>query len=186
VTVGALLLTPGAGSDRDHATLVALAEATAPVPTRRIDFPYRREGRAFPDRAPKLVECVADEAAALVAQAGVAPDQLVLGGRSMGGRMCSMAVAEGLPAAGLVLICYPLHPPRKPEKLRVEHLGAIEVPCLFISGTRDEFGSPAELEAAHDLVAGPVTSVWVDGGRHELKGADDQVVGAVTDWLAAL
>ena len=97
-----------------------------------------------------------------------------------------MAVAEGLPAAGLILVCYPLHPPKKPEKLRTGHLPAVDVPCLFISGTRDEFGSPEELEAAHDLVAGPVTALWVDGGRHELKGADDQIVAGVSDWLEQL
>lgn len=186
MSFGAVLLAPGAGSDRNQSTLVGLAEAVAPTPTSRIDFPYRKAGRAFPDRAPKLIECVRDEALALVSQAGVAADQLVLGGRSMGGRICSMAVAEGLPAAGLVLICYPLHPPKKPEKLRIEHLPGIAVPCLFISGTRDAFGSPVELEAAHGLVSGPVTSVWIDGARHELKGADDQVVDAVTGWLAEL
>ena len=62
--------------------------------------------------------------------------------------MCSMAVAEGLPAAGLVLLSYPLHPPGKPEKLRTEHLPALEVPCLFVAGTRDPFGTPEEVEAA--------------------------------------
>jgi hypothetical protein len=186
VTVGAVLLAPGAGSDRNQSTLVALAEAVTPAPMSRIDFPYRKEGRAFPDRAPKLVECVRDEATTLVSRAGIAPEHLVLGGRSMGGRMCSMAVAEGLPAAGLMLIGYPLHPPRKPEKLRIEHLPEIDVPCLFISGTRDEFGSPEELAAAHALVSGPVTAVWIDGARHDLKGADDEVVEAVTEWLAEL
>src|SRR5690606_38976965 len=104
--------------------------------------PYRKEGRKAPDRAPKLIATVVDEAARLVRRAKVAPDSLVLGGRSMGGRMCSMAVAEGLPAAGLVLISYPLHPPGKPDRLRIEHLPQIEVPCLFISGTRDPFGTP--------------------------------------------
>ena len=186
MTAGALLLTPGAGSDRNQSTLVALEDAVDPVLAERIDFPYRREGRAFPDQAPKLIECVRAEAAALVARAQIAADQLVLGGRSMGGRMCSMAVAEGLPAAGLVLICYPLHPPKKPEKLRTEHLPAVDVPCLFISGTRDEFGTPEELESAHSLVSGPVATVWIDGGRHELKGADEQIATAVSGWLAEL
>ena len=77
------------------------------------------------------------------------PDRIVLGGRSMGGRICSMAVADGLPAAGLVLISYPLHPPGRPERLRIEHLPALEVPCLFMSGTRDTFGTPDGARAAH-------------------------------------
>ena len=90
----------------------------------------------------------------------------------MGGRMCSMAVAEGLPAAGLVLISYPLHPPGRPDRLRVEHLPALTVPCLFVSGTRDPFGTPAELEAATAAIPGPVTHVWIEGAGHEVKGHD--------------
>jgi predicted alpha/beta-hydrolase family hydrolase len=183
---GALLLTPGAGSDRDHPTLRALAAAVAPLPVARVDFPYRREGRAFPDRAPKLIATVVEEAGLLAGSAGVDPGSIVFGGRSMGGRMCSMAVADGLPAAGLVLLGYPLHPPGKPERLRVEHLPAVTVPCLFVSGTRDAFGSPDELRAATATIPGPVTHHWIEGGRHELKGADDEIAMVVTAWLADL
>jgi hypothetical protein len=104
----------------------------------------------------------------------------------MGGRMCSMAVAEGLPAAALVLIAYPLHPAGRPDRLRVDHFPAIDVPCLFVSGTRDAFGTPDELTAHTAAIAGPLTHVWVEGGRHELKGADEQVAGTVRDWLAGL
>ncbi len=91
---GALLLAPGAGSDRNHSSLTAIEAAVAPMPVARIDFPYRRAGRKAPDRAPRLVACVVEEAAALAETAGVSPERVVLGGRSMGGRMCSMAVAE--------------------------------------------------------------------------------------------
>lgn len=192
--VRGLLLFPGAGTGSDHPSLVAIERAVdsmagpdgLPLPVVRADFPYRREGRRAPDRPPKLLACVRDEASALVASAGIEPGGLALGGRSMGGRMCSMAVAEGLPAAALVLVAYPLHPAGKPEKLRVEHFPAIEVPCLFVSGTRDPFGTPDELEAHTAAIAGPVTHVWVDGARHELKGADEQVAEVVADWLAAL
>lgn len=181
-----MLLAPGAGSDRDQSTLVAIEDSVAPLPVERMDFPYRKAGRAFPDRAPKLIESVTAEVDMLAERIGTSAEHMVLGGRSMGGRMCSMAVAEGLPAAGLVLICYPLHPPKKPDKLRIDHLPDIEVPCLFISGTRDEFGTPDELQAAHGLLGGPVTAEWIDGGRHQLKGADDQIVDIVADWLADL
>ena len=157
----------------------------APRPVARIDFPYRREGRKAPDRAPKLIACVVEEAGALAAEAGVDPSSVVLGGRSMGGRMCSMAVAEGLPAAGLVLLSYPLHPPGKPEKLRTEHLPALDLPCLFVAGRRDPFGTPEEQEAATALIPGPVTHVWLDGG-HDPKGQDDVIAAAVADWLASL
>jgi len=178
-----LLLTPGAGSDRDQPSLIAIEAAVAPMPVARVDFPYRRAGRKAPDRAPRLVACVVEEAAALAGRAGVPPERVVLGGRSMGGRMCSMAVAEGLAAGGLVLISYPLHPPGRPERLRVEHFPDIEVPCLFISGTRDTFGTPRELEAASSQIAGPVTHVWIDGAGHGLKGADATLASTVAGWL---
>lgn len=183
---GALLLFPGAGSAASHPSLVAIEEAVTPLPVARRDFPYRREGRRAPDRAPKLIACIEEEAAGLSASAGVPPERIVLGGRSMGGRMCSMAVAEGLPAAGLVLICYPLHPPGKPDKLRIEHLPQLRLPCLFVSGTRDAFGSPAELEAHTAAIPGPVTHVWMEGKGHDLKGCDTAIATAVRDWLSTL
>ncbi len=183
---GALLLAPGAGSDRRHPALVAIEVAVAPLPTERMDFPYRKVGRKSPDRAPVLIGAVREEAAALGARAKVKAHQVVLGGRSMGGRMCSMAVAEGLPAAGLVLISYPLHPPGKPDQSRTAHLPALTVPCLFIQGTRDPFGAPDELMAATALIPGPVEHEWIDGGRHDLKGADAQVAEVVAAWIRRL
>jgi predicted alpha/beta-hydrolase family hydrolase len=184
--VGALLLTPGAGADRNQATLVAIEDAMAPMPVARVDFPYRKEGRRAPDRAPKLIESVVADAKAFCAEVHIRPHRLALGGRSMGGRMCSMAVAEGLPAAALVLIAYPLHPPGRPDKLRVEHLPAITVPCLFVSGTGDAFGTPEELEAATATIAGPVTHHWIEGKGHDLRGRDPEVSSVVRDWLRAL
>ena len=184
-SAGALLLAPGAGADRDHHTLVAIAEALAPLPVGRMDFPYRKAGKKAPDRAPVTVAAVNEEAEALVASAGVAPGSLVLGGRSFGGRMCSMAVAEGLPAAGLVLLSYPLHPPGKPEKLRIEHFAALDLPCLFVSGMKDPFGSPEELEAHAAAIPGPVTHVWLPGG-HDPRNADDAIAEAIRDWLTTL
>jgi len=102
----------------------------------------------------------------------------------MGGRMCSMAVADGLPAAALVLLSYPLHPPGKPDQLRVDHLPALSQPCLFVSGTKDPFGTPAELEKHAAVITGPVTFVWVDGAGHDWKRRDDAVAEVVADWLA--
>jgi predicted alpha/beta-hydrolase family hydrolase len=129
---------------------------------------------------------VADGLAALAARTGLEPDRLLLGGRSFGGRMCSMAVADGLPALGLVLVSYPLHPPGRPEKARTEHLPRLTVPCLFLSGTRDSFGTRAELEAVSATIPGPVTHVWIDGGDHGLRGRDRDVAAAVRDWVVAL
>ena len=95
-------------------------------------------------------------------------------------------MAEGLPAAGLALIAYPLHPPGKPDRLRTEHFGDLDLPCLFVSGTSDPFGSPDELEAHAAAIPGPVTHAWIDGGRHDLRGADRQVADAVVAWAGAL
>jgi len=181
----ALLLAPGAGASRDHHTLVALEQALTPMPVARMDFPYRKAGKKSPDRAPVAIAAVVEEATQLSESAGVAPESIVLGGRSFGGRMCSMAVAEGLPAAGLVLLSYPLHPPGKPDRLRIEHFEAITVPCLFISGTKDPFGSPEELEAHGAAISGPVTHVWLPGG-HDPRNADAPIAEAVDSWLATL
>jgi uncharacterized protein len=183
-----LLLAPGASADRNQATLVAIDRDLsgadgADVAVARMDFAYTRAGRRAPDKPEVLVEAVVAEAAALSESAGVAPANIFLGGRSMGGRICSIAVAQGLPARGLVLISYPLHPPGRPDRLRTEHFGSIRVPCLFVSGTRDAFGSPDELMASAAAIPGPVTYHWVEGKDHGLRGVDDEVTAAVRAWL---
>lgn len=187
-----MALWPGAGSASDHPGLLAidaaLAGLAAPVPVARVDFPYRREGRRAPDRAPKLMASVREDVAHLCGRWDTTSSHLVLGGRSMGGRICSMVAAgvDGevpLRVAGLVLMSYPLHPPGKPERLRIEHLPGLSVPVLFISGDRDPFATPDELAMAQELIPGPVTSVTIAGKGHDLKHADDQVVAAIVDWL---
>lgn len=177
----ALLLTPGASATRDHPSLVAIdvALAAVGVVVERIDLPSARPG-------PKVLDTIRQAAAALAERAGVAPDRVVLGGRSFGGRMCSVAVADGLPAAGLALVSYPLHPPGHPEKARTEHLPRLRVPCLFVSGTRDAFATPHELTDAALAVPGPVTHVWIEGGDHGLRGRDRAVAEAVRAWVVAL
>ena len=183
-----MALWPGAGSASDHPGLVAIEDGVAPLPVARLDFPYRREGRRAPDRAPKLMASIRDEVATLCERWETTSEHLVLGGRSMGGRMCSMVAAgaddlDPLPVAGLVLMSYPLHPPGKPEQLRTEHLVDLRVPVLFVSGDHDTFGTPDELAAAQALIPGPVTSVTLAGKGHDLKRADPDVVAAVRDWL---
>ena len=182
-----LLLFPGAGSDRNGPALVAIeSAASAAVPRLRCvraDFPYRTAGRRAPDRPPVLLETVRAEAKAL------GRGRLVLGGRSLGGRICSMAVgdeASPLRAAGLVLVSYPLHPPGKPENLRVEHLPRLTVPCLFVHGTKDPFGAPDELTSWTATIPGEVEHVWIDGAGHELRRAEQTVAAAVADWLRRL
>lgn len=180
-----MLLWPGAGADRDHHALVAVEAALSPFPVERCDFPNRRAGRGGPERAPVAQAAIRDDATAAAARLGVATDRLVLGGRSFGGRMCSMVVADGLAVAGLVLLSYPLHPPGKPDVLRTDHLGSLLVPCLFVHGERDPFGTPDELTAATVAIPGPVTHVWVPGA-HDPKGQDGAAAQAVRAWLADL
>jgi hypothetical protein len=186
--VAGLVLTPGASAGREQPALVAIDDAVsvAGVRVERIDFPYRMAGRRAPDKAPVLIATVVDAAQALAATLHVASRRIALGGRSMGGRMCSMAVADGLAAAALVLVSYPLHPPGRLDRMRTDHFPALDVPCLFVSGTRDAFGSPDELEAATATIPGSVTHVWVEGGDHGLRGKDSQVAGIVKNWVLAL
>ncbi len=182
-----LLLAPGASAGRDQPALVAMDDALAPegVAVERMDFPYRRAGRRSPDRPAVLVATVREEAARLAERSGLPPERILLGGRSMGGRVCSMAAAEGLACLGLVLVSYPLHPPGKPERQRAEHFPALDAPCLFVSGSRDAFATPAELEAATAAIPGRVTLVVLDGGDHGLRGKDAAVAEVVRDWVLA-
>jgi uncharacterized protein len=180
------LLFPGAGSASTHSSLLAIEAAIAPMPCVRADFPYRKRGGKAPDRPPVLLQAVRDEAAPLLVKPR---DTLVLGGRSMGGRICSLAVGDEeapLRAAGLVLICYPLHPPGKPDRLRVEHFPRLHVPCLFISGTKDAFGTPDELMEWTATIPGPVTHEWMEGKGHDLKGCDAKIATLVASWISVL
>lgn len=184
-----VLLFPGAGSDSSHPSLVATERLVAPHRCVRADFPYRRAGRRAPDRTPVLLAAVRAEIDRLPAD-----EPLVIGGRSMGGRMCSLiaAGADGQPPPanlrGLVLVAYPLHPPGRPDALRAEHLARIAVPTLFVSGTRDAFGTPEELRrwTATMPRRAKVAHVWIEGRGHDLKGADHTIAGAVRDLVDAL
>lgn len=195
-----VVLFPGAGSGADHPSLVAIAAALTPLPVVCVDFAYRRLGRKIPDRTPVLIRAVREAVDDACRAWSCAPTQVVIGGRSMGGRMCSMAVAgfDGndqvsqpadvpLQVGGLVCISYPLHPPKQPAKLRIAHLPQIRVPSLFVSGTRDEFATPAELGEHLAVLPVAPTVRWVQGARHDLRGHDDHVANIVAsviaDWM---
>ena len=182
----ALLLTHGAGGDSSHRLLVAMEERLE-LPVRRMDFPYRKEGRRAPDRASKLITAVREEVEVMAAEMTIDADRIAFAGRSMGGRICSMAIAEGLAASGLVLLSYPLHPPGKPEKLRIDHFPDLAVPTLFVNGDRDPFGTPDELDAHVGAIAGPTRIHWLEGQRHDPKPTfDDEIIGVVGAFLAGL
>jgi len=180
-----MLLAPGAGGSADSLAILELAAAVRDlgIAVRRMDFPYRLAGRRRPDPGPVLEAAVCDQAADFAAELGVGTREIVLGGRSMGGRICSLAVAKGLPAAGLALVSYPLHPPGRPDQLRTAHFSDLLVPCLFVSGTRDAFGTRGELEASSNEVRGPVSRVWVEGGDHGLRRRERDAARAVAGWL---
>ncbi len=138
----AVLLAHGAGAGRGAPALVAVADALADagIPSLRFDYPYRSAGRRAPDRPPVLEAATREAAALLARRTGLPPERLVLGGRSMGGRICSVVASDPddpLPALGLLLLGYPLQAMGKPERRRDEHFPRIDCPVLFVSGTRD-------------------------------------------------
>ncbi len=183
MTVRGLVLFPGAGSSREQSTLLAIEKAVLPLPTFRFDFPYRRAGRKIPDRAPVLIECVRQEVGNVAAQLNCQTADLVIGGRSMGGRICTMAIADALDVRAVVCVSYPLHPPKKPLQLRTEHFPRLNVPSVFIAGSRDEFATPQELTEALGLIPIKPTTEFIEGGRHDLKGKDEVVAALVAKWL---
>lgn len=174
------LVTPGASADRDNRTLVAL-DVGLDVPVERITIAGRAPARIHAQ--------LRGDMAAFADRVGCSPSDLVIGGRSFGGRMCSMLAAgthgDPEPVAGLVLLSYPLHPPGKPDTLRVEHFAALDVPVLFVSGTKDPFGTPDEIEHHAAAITGRVEFAWIDGQAHAPRD-DAPVVAAVADWLARL
>jgi predicted alpha/beta-hydrolase family hydrolase len=193
----AVLLAHGAGADMHAAALTTVADAlaAAKVPSLRFNFPYKAAGRRSPDRPPVLEASVRDAIKELTARTKLGVDRLVLSGRSMGGRICSMVAAtDG--ALGLALLGYPLHPPGKPDALRVDHFPRLRMPVLFASGTRDPFGTPDELRAHAKAIKGRVSFHWVDTGDHGFKplkasglttqGALDAVAEAVVSFVTKL
>ncbi|MFZ9984787.1 MAG: alpha/beta family hydrolase [Ilumatobacteraceae bacterium] len=185
--VRAVVLFPGSGSAANHPSLVTIENHLSPLPTFRCDFDYRKAGKSFPDRTPVLLTTVRREVRAVVDGLGCETGEIVIGGRSMGGRMCSMAACDpedALEVAGVICISYPLHPPKKPESLRTEHFPRLGARTLFVSGTKDEFGTPEELGRAFELLPRPPDVVWMDGARHDLARRDVEVARVIGDWLA--
>lgn len=163
-----LLLAHGAGSDMHNPLLVELQAGLAAhghiVAT--FNFPYTSQGRKLPDRAPVLEACFERVLEALRDDAGLAIRRIVIGGKSMGGRMATHLAARGVAVDGLLLLGYPLHPAGKPERLRSAHLPQLHVPSLFIAGTRDPLSDLALLRPAVATIPAPVELHIIDGGDH--------------------
>jgi hypothetical protein len=185
-----LLLAHGAGTNQDHRVIVGLRDRLAAVGLRVMTFnyPYTERGSKSPDRADRLVECHLAAAEVLGAQV----DLLFLAGRSMGGRMATYLVAEGYPAAGVILYAYPLHPPGKPESLRVSHFPQVTVPLLFFQGTRDSL-SRMDLFETHIGSLPNATIDILDGATHSLTGGGwsegamfEHLTSQTVAWIDAL
>ncbi|MGO4857498.1 alpha/beta hydrolase family protein [Arthrobacter sp. 2MCAF14] len=164
-----LVLAHGAGAGMEHPFLGGLANALNDdgVATLRFNFPYREAGKKFPDRPPAAI--AAWRAVMAEAASRSEGEPLWAAGKSFGGRMASMAVAEGMSAAGLIYLGYPLHAPGKPEKLRDEHLYGLTLPMLFLQGTRDTFATPELLENVVARIGSTATIEWWDGGNHSFE-----------------
>jgi uncharacterized protein len=192
-----LVLAHGAGAPQTHPWMVRMARALA---ARALDvvtfnFLYADAKRRVPDKGPVLESTWRAVVDAVRRREGLAGKRLFIGGKSMGGRIATQVAADPEPiggVSGLVLLGYPLHPPGRPDKLRVAHLERVRPPMLFVQGSRDAFGGAAELEPfVRGLSARGTRVLAIEGGDHSLavpkkSGLDvDQVVGRVADAVAA-
>lgn len=182
-----LVLAHGAGNDLDTPLLVGFAEGleAGGVACLRFNFPYKEQGRRAPD--PERVLRQAWTAA--FEHARTLADDVWVGGKSLGGRIASMLVAEGLPAAGLVFVGYPLHPPGKPERIRDAHLPSIEVPMIFFQGTADPFARWTLIQETMRALGDRATLHPVQGGDHSFRvrgePKDDAATGRRLGSVAA-
>ena len=167
-----MILGHGAGANQLSAFMrlfaTGLAERGVDVVT--FNFLYTEQGRKIPDPAPRLEGCYRAVIDAALKHKRLKGNQLVIGGKSMGGRIASQVAAQdGENIAGLVFLGYPLHPPGRPEKMRSEHLPAIKAPMLFVQGSRDAFGTKEEIAAIIKKLKLPADLFAIEGGDHSLK-----------------
>jgi predicted alpha/beta-hydrolase family hydrolase len=187
-----VVLAHGAGAGQQHPFMVRTARGLASrgIDVVTFDFPYMQSGRKVPDKAPVLEQAFHDAIAA--ARTMSRADRVVIGGKSMGGRMATHVAAAGVPGvAGVIALGYPLHPPGRPDQLRVAHLPAIRIPILIVQGERDTFGTPDELRAHVAQIPGPATLHVVAGGDHSLAvrgrtGNDEAVLDTIAHWISSV
>ena len=166
-----LILGHGAGADQTSAFMVAFATALAErgIEIVTFNFLYSEHGRRIPDPNGRLESCwraVIESVRGRITSDG----KLAIGGKSMGGRIASQVAADGVEdLAGLVFLGYPLHPPGRPDRLRVAHLPGVRAPMLFVQGSRDAFGTPAELQPIIGRLQPSADLFVVEGGDHSFK-----------------
>lgn len=196
VSLGAtLVLAHGAGAPQTHPFMIAFARGLADrgLDVVTFNFLHMERGRRAPDPAARLEAAYAAAIDTARGEVPSAADRLIVGGKSMGGRIASQAVAAAdgdLGVAGLVFLGYPLHPPGRPDRLRAAHLPSIAAPMLFVQGSRDAFGSTDELRPIIEGCARATLHV-VEGGDHSLKTrgpnalTPDEVYTTVQDAIVA-
>ena len=184
-----LLLTHGAGSNRNAPLLVAVANAfsAAGIEVSRYDLPYRQDRPKGPPRPGDAERDRQGLRAEISAARAKGFDQVWIGGHSYGGRQSSMLAAErpGI-ADRLLLLSYPLHPPRKPLQLRTGHFAKLETPALFVHGMRDPFGSVAELEEARLLIPAETRLLTVESAGHDLGRKHAALAGDIVSAFLAM
>ena len=184
-----LLLAHGAGAPMDSPFMAAMAGGLAQRGWRvvRFEFPYMAQSRLSgqrraPDRLPRLLECFRAQVAQ---QAGAAP--LLIGGKSLGGRVASLLVdelAHSHGVRGCLCLGYPFHPPGKPNQLRTDHLAALATPTLILQGERDSFGKRGEVEG-YGLSA-QIQLQWIASGDHSFKPTRSSGLSEADTWAAAV
>jgi uncharacterized protein len=181
--IATLVVAHGAGGGMDSAFLTGFTGAMngAGVATLRFSFPYAERGRKAPDPEATLRSAWAAAFATAIGRAARLP--MFAGGKSLGGRIASMCVADGaIEARGLIFLGYPLHPPGRPERVRDEHLYRVEVPMLFLQGTKDPFARQDVLEPVIGRLGRRAEYVAIDGADHSFRvrgaGRDDGATGA--------
>jgi hypothetical protein len=194
-----IILGHGAGANQlsGFMRMVATGLAGRGFDVMTFNFLYKERGRSVPDPKARLEACYRAVIDAAVHHQKLMNNRLVIGGKSMGGRIASqVAVAEGDRVSGLVFLGYPLHPPGRPDKLRDEHLKEIRAPMLFCQGSRDAFGTEAEIRSTIKKHRLPATIFAIEGGDHSFKvpksaGLSQQevyesVMNQVDAWIRAL
>lgn len=186
----------GAGGHMGDASVLAVTAAIRArgIDTVRFNFLYKEQRQRRPDPMPRLMACY--RAVVAHVRDAARPRVLILGGRSMGGRVASMLVADGLACDGLLLLAYPLHPPGRPGQLRVDHLSRIDTPVLCVNGTRDPFCTPALMERTLAGLGANWRMHWLEGADHSfhvLKRSGrtndevtDDVAREIGEWTRAL
>jgi predicted alpha/beta-hydrolase family hydrolase len=162
-----ILLAHGAGAPMDSGSMTATAQALAAAGFRvaRFEFAYMASRRSGARKPPPRAETVQPEYRSAIAALG-AEGRLIIGGKSMGGRVASM-IADEVRPSGLLCLGYPFHPPDKPQQLRTAHLAGLKTPTLIVQGTRDPFGTPDEV-AGYNL-SKAIEILWLADGDHDLK-----------------